>query len=69
MAYSYLYIVVINNLGSFYHTTPMRLRIGILHSDINPTRLSLTFAACMMIYKTKKEFTQCIDNGKNKDVN
>ena len=47
----------------------MRLRIGILHSDIDPTRLSLTFAACMMIYKTKKEFTQRIDNGNNKDVN
>ena len=50
-----VHIVVIKNLGSFYHTTPMRLQIGILHFDIDPTRLFLTFAACMMIYKTKKE--------------
>ena len=45
MAYSYLYIVVINNLGSFYHTTPMRLRIGIIRPDKDPTILSMTFAA------------------------
>ena len=47
-------IVVIKNLGSFYHTTPMRQRIGIIRSNKNPTRLSSTFAVCMMIYNTIK---------------
>ena len=44
-----LYILVIKNLVPFYHTTAMRQRIGIIRSDINPTKFSSTFAVWLMI--------------------
>ena len=44
-------ILVIKNLVPFYHTPAMRLRIGIIHSDKNPMRVSSTFPVCTMISK------------------